>query len=200
LKLQATPEALVAGITIIGAGKMGTVLGELAATAGYDVELLGRADADRPVTGDLVVLAVPYPAIADVLAARTGQLDGKVVVDITNPIDFATFDGYLVPADGSATAEIAAALPGARVVKAFNTTYEGHLATGRVGDEPTTVLIAGDDDAKAQVSAWVTAAGLRAADAGSLDRARELEALCFLQMALSARGVTSWAGGFALVP
>jgi NADPH-dependent F420 reductase len=201
LKLQAIREALVAVITVLGTGKMGTVLGGLAAKAGYDVELLGRADAGRPVTGDLVVLALPYPAVAHVLAQRGDQLAGRVVVDITNPVDFATFDAYLVPADGSATAEIAAALPDSRVVKAFNTTYEAHLATGRVGDEPTTVLVAGDDDdAKAQVSAWVTAAGLRAVNAGSLKRARELEALCFLQMALSARGVTSWAGGFALVP
>jgi 8-hydroxy-5-deazaflavin:NADPH oxidoreductase len=191
----------MAGISILGPGKMGSVLADLATKAGYDVEVLGRADADRPVSGDIVVLALPYPAVAGVLAQRGGQLAGRIVVDITNPVDFATFDGYLVPADGSATAEIAAALPGSRVVKAFNTTYEGHLVTGTVGDEPTTVLVAGDDDdAKAQVSAWVTAAGLRAVDAGSLKRARELEALCFLQMAMSARGVTSWAGGFALVP
>src|SRR3954447_5995574 len=180
---------------------MGSVLADLATKAGYDVELLGRADADQPVSGEIVVLAVPYPAVADVLAQRAQQLAGRIVVDITNPVDFPSFDGYLVPADGSATAEIAAALPGSRVVKAFNTTYEAQLATGTVGDEPTTVLVAGvDDDAKAQVSRWVTAAGLRAVDAGSLKRARELEALCFLQMAMSARGVTSWAGGFAPVP
>src|SRR3954452_12005399 len=191
----------MAGISILGPGKMGSVLADLATRAGYDVELLGRADADRPVSGDIRVLAVAYPARAGVLAQRGEQLAGRIVVDITNPVDFATFDGYLVPADGSATAGSAAALPGSRVVKAFNTTYQAHLATGQVGDEPTTVLVAGDDDdAKAQVSTWVTAAGLRAVDAGSLKRARELEALCFLQMAMSARGVTSWAGGFALVP
>src|SRR3954468_2264474 len=90
---------------------MGSVLADLATKAGYDVELLGRADADRPVSGEIVVLAVPYPAVADVLAQRGEQLAGRIVVDITNPVDFATFDGYLVPADGSAATEIAAALP-----------------------------------------------------------------------------------------
>jgi predicted dinucleotide-binding enzyme len=69
-----------------------------------------------------------------------------------------------------------------------------------VGDQPTTVLIAGDDaDAKAQLGDLVTAGGLRAVDAGSLARARELEAVGFLQMTLSARDTVPWTGGFAVV-
>ena len=79
------------------------------------------------------MLAVPYPAVADVLAKRGEQLAGKVVVDITNPLNFETFDSLTVPADGSAAAEIAAALPESRVLKAFNTTFAGTLAPGTIG-------------------------------------------------------------------
>ena len=85
------------------------------------------------MTGDIVVLAVPYPAVADVIAKRADQLAGKVVVDITNPLNFETFDSLTVPADGSAAAEIAAALPQSRVLKAFNTTFAATLASGTVG-------------------------------------------------------------------
>ena len=100
-------------------------------------------------TGDIVVLAVPYPAIATSLAAGGDSLAGKIVVDITNPLNFETFDSLVVPADSSAAAEIAAALPDSRVLKAFNTTFAATLASGQVGSLPTTVLIAGDDaDAK----------------------------------------------------
>jgi NADPH-dependent F420 reductase len=187
-------------LSILGAGNMGSVLADLARTGGNTVQLLGSADTDQPVTGDVVVLAVPYPALATVLAQRGDQLAGKVVVDITNPLDYETWDSLVVPADSSAAAEIAAALPRSRVLKAFNTTYAGHLATGRVGDQPTTVLIAGDDtDAKAQLAEIVTAGGLRALDAGSLSRARELESLGFLQMTLSAADRLPWTGGFAVV-
>jgi len=152
------------------------------------------------VTGDVVVLAVPYPALAGIVATRGPSLAGKVVVDITNPVDFATFDSLTVPADSSAATELAAALPDSRVLKAFNTTFAGTLAAGTVGPLTTTVLIAGDDaDAKSLLAGIVTAGGLRAVDAGSLRRARELESLGFLQLTLAASEKISWTGGFGLV-
>jgi len=186
-------------ITIIGTGNMGAAIAAIARKGGNTVELLNTSDADKPVTGDIVVLAVPYPAVSDVIAERGDELAGKVVVDITNPLDFETFDSLVVPADGSAATEIAAALPGSKLLKAFNTTFAGTLASGTVGGSvPTTVLIAGDDsDAKALLSAIVTAGGLKAIDAGSLRRARELEALGFLQLTLAAGEKISWTGGFA---
>jgi NADPH-dependent F420 reductase len=190
----------MAHISIIGTGNMGQAIAAIAAKGGNSVELLGQADAATAVTGDVVVLAVPHPAVAAVIAARGASLAGKVVVDITNPLDFSTFDSLTVPADGSAAAEIAAALPDSRVLKAFNTTFAGTLAAGTVGPLPTTVLIAGDDaDAKALLAGIVTAGGLRAVDAGSLRRARELEALGFLQLTLAAAEKISWTGGFGLV-
>ncbi|MET9995003.1 NADPH-dependent F420 reductase [Streptomyces mutabilis] len=190
----------MAHVSIIGTGTMGSAIADLAKKGGNTVELLGSADTDKPVTGEIVVLAVPYAALAGIVAQRGEQLAGKVVVDITNPVDFTTFDSLVVPADGSATAEVAAALPRSRVLKAFNTTFAATLASGTVGGQPTTVLIAGDDsDAKTSLAGIVTAAGLRAIDAGSLRRARELEAFGFLQLTLAAGEKVGWTGGFSVV-
>src|SRR5690349_5970648 len=146
----------MAHVSIIGTGSMAQAISSVVVAGGNTVELLAQTDAHRPVTGDVVVLAVPYAALADVVATRGEQLAGKVVVDITNPLDFETFDSLLVPADSSATAEIAAALPESRVIKAFNTNFAATLASGTVGDLTTTVLIAGDDaDAKAALAGLV---------------------------------------------
>jgi len=189
----------MAHISIIGSGNMGQAIAGLAGKGGHTVELLNSSNTAKEATGDIVVLAVPYPKVAEVVAQRGAQLAGKVVVDITNPLDFATFDGLTVPADGSAAAEISALLPQSRVIKAFNTNFAATLVSGTVGGLPTTVLIAGDDaDAKALLGGVVAAAGLRAVDAGSLKRARELEAIGFLQITLAAGEKISWTGGFAV--
>jgi predicted dinucleotide-binding enzyme len=203
----------VSAVTIIGAGNMGAAIVAVVARGGNTAQVLTRDPAKaaaaipaathgtvgEPITGDIVVLALPYPAVAEVLAQYTGQLDGKVVVDITNPVDFATFDSLVVPAGSSATALIAETLPGASVLKAFNTSFAATLVGGTVGAEVTTVLIAGDDgDAKSALAGVVEAGGLRAVDAGTLKRAHELEALGFLQLTLAAAGKTSWTSGFAL--
>ena len=189
----------MAHISIIGTGNMGQAISGLVAKGGNTVELVNSSDAGTAVTGDIVVLAVPYSSLAAVLAERGSQLAGKVVVDITNPLNFETFDGLTVAADGSAAAEIAAALPQSRVLKAFNTNFAGTLQAGSIGGQTTTVLIAGDDaDAKSLLAGVVSAAGLKAVDAGSLKRARELEAIGFLQLTLAAVEKISWTGGFAV--
>ena len=190
----------MAHVSIIGTGNMGQAIAGVISKGGSRVELFNESDAATPLTGDIVVLAVPYGAVADIVAQRGEQLAGKIVVDITNPVNFETFDSLVVPAEGSAAAEIAAALPESRVVKAFNTTFAATLASGRVGDNTTTVLIAGDDThAKSLLAGIVSAAGLRAIDAGSLHRARELEALGFLQITLAAAEKVAWTNGFAVV-
>jgi NADPH-dependent F420 reductase len=191
----------MAHVSIIGTGNMGQAIAGLVTKGGNTVEVFGSSDTDKRVTGDVVVLAVPYPAVSAVVAQRGEQLAGKIVVDITNPLNFETFDGLVVPADSSATAGIAAALPSSRVIKAFNTNFAGTLAAGTVDGQPTTVLVAGDDaDAKALLTGLVSAAGLRAVDAGGLTRARELEAIGFLQITLAAAEKVSWTGGFAVAP
>jgi 8-hydroxy-5-deazaflavin:NADPH oxidoreductase len=187
-------------VSIIGKGNMGPVISGIVTKGGNTVELFNQADADKALTGDIVVLAVPYPALADILAKRADQLAGKVVVDITNPLNLATFDSLTVAAEGSAAAEIAEALPQSRVLKAFNTNFAATLAAGSLGEIPTTVLIAGDDaDAKALLADVITAGGLLAIDAGALSRARELEALGFLQLTLAVGEKVAWTGGFGVV-
>lgn len=203
-------------ISIIGTGNMGSATAGIAAKAGAEVQVLAR-DLDKAqelaaqigataatvgdaLTGELVVLAVPFSAVDEIIDAYGAQLDGRTIVDLTNPVDFATFDGLVVPDDSSAAAVIAGKAPAAKVVKAFNTTFGATLAAGVVGEATTTVLVAGDDDdAKGAVIELVRAGGLEAIDAGALKRARELEALGFLQITLAAREQIGWTGGFALV-
>ena len=134
-------------ITIIGTGNMARGIATRALAGGNRVTLLGtstekaQALADElsgdvragqvgdPLPGDIVVLAVWYQAVDDVLRRYEGELDGKVVVDITNPVDTETYAPLTIEA-GSVAQEIAARVPGAKVVKAFNTTFAGTLVDG----------------------------------------------------------------------
>jgi 8-hydroxy-5-deazaflavin:NADPH oxidoreductase len=189
-------------LTIIGTGNMARGIATRALAGGHSVTLLGtetgkaQALADElsgdvragqvgdPLAGSVIVLAVWYATVDDVLGRYRDQLAGKVVVDITNPIDVDAFEPLELKA-GSAAQEIAAKAPAAKVVKAFNTTFAGTLAEGRVAGQPLDVFIASDDeDAKETVGQIITDAGLRPIDAGPLARAHELEALGYLHMAL----------------
>ena len=188
-------------VSIIGTGNMARGIASRALAGGHAVTLLGREPGKAEALagdltgdvragtvgdplGDVVVLAIPYDAVDDVLDTYRGQLDGKVVVDITNPVDFATFTPLAVEA-GSAAAEIAEKASGAKVAKAFNTTFAGTLREGSVAGQPLDVLIASDDeDAKRAVTQLAEDGGLRGVDAGPLARAHELEAVGYLHMAL----------------
>lgn len=167
-------------VSILGTGNMGPAIADIVEKGGNTVQILGSEDTDQTLAGEIVVLAVPYPLVQEVLARRADQLAGKIIVDITNPLNFETLDSLTVPADSLATAEIQAALPNSSVVKAFNTTFAAARASGEIAGQPT------------------TAGGLRAIDAGSLRRARELEATGFLQIALAAGEKIAWTGGFAV--
>jgi predicted dinucleotide-binding enzyme len=108
-------------VSIIGGGNMGQAIATIVLKGGNTVEVCNSNDTDKPVTGDVVFLAVPYPAVADVLAQRGDELAGKVLVGITkNPLTFETFDPLVVPADASAAAKSASPPPRPRVLKAFN--------------------------------------------------------------------------------
>lgn len=187
-------------VSIIGNGNMGTAIGGIVAAGGNTVEFVGR-DTSEQVTGDIVILAVPYPSVAEIVEARREQLAGKIVVDITNPLNFETFDSLVVPADASSAAELAAKLPDSRVLKAFNTNFAATLAAKTVGDaQPTTVLVAGDDElAKQALIDVVRAGGVNAVDAGKISRARELESIGFLQLTLAVQEKVGWNAGVALV-
>ncbi|MBN9214549.1 MAG: diguanylate cyclase [Microbacterium sp. SCN 70-200] len=187
-------------ITIFGSGNMGQAIAGILARSGASIQHIGSAQTGEQIAGDIVVLAVPYPSIAQITAAYGEQFAGKTIVDITNPLDFSTFDSLVVPAGSSAAAQLQQAFPEAKVLKAFNTNFAATLVSGTVGGEKTTVLVAGDDaDAKAALIAAVEAGGVSAVDAGALSRAHELEALGFLQLTLAVGEKVSWTAGFALV-
>lgn len=186
--------------TIFGNGAMATAIASVVTGGGATVEHIGSNDKDAAVNGDIAVLAVPYPALEQITAQYGEKLAGKVVVDITNPLNFETFDSLVVPSDSSAAAELADALPSSTVLKAFNTNFAATLSSQTVGENRTSVLIAGDDDAaKQNLASAVQAGGVDAVDAGSLKRARELEATGFLQLTLAAGEKTQWTTGFTLV-
>lgn len=191
-------------VTIIGAGNMGRAIGTRAVAGGHEVEIVDRdpaearaladelgtsatpLDAGAPFGGEIVVFAVYYAGIKDAVQQYADQLAGKVVVDITNPVDTQTWDD-LVTAPGSSSAEeISQLVPqGTSVVKAFNTTFAGTLVGGEVGGQQLDVLIAGDDsDAKQKVSQLVSDGGLRPVDVGPLRRAQQLEHLGLLHISL----------------
>lgn len=188
-------------ITIFGTGTMANAIGGVFANGDTTVTYIGREDTGSVrIEGDIVILAVPYPAVDDIISRYGDQLAGKTVVDITNPVDFSTFDSLVVPVGSSAAAEIQAKLPDSAVVKAFNTTFAGTLTSRRIGELTTTVLLAGDDvEAKTALIAAIEAGGLAAVDVGSLQRAHELEAVGFLQLALAAGEKISWNGGLGLI-
>jgi NADPH-dependent F420 reductase len=191
-------------VTIIGAGNMGRGIGTRLVAGGNEVQVVDRdpeearalaaelgdaATASSPgdeITGEVVVLALYYGSVPEAVEQYREQLAGKVVVDITNPVELSTFDGLATPPGTSAAEEIAGLLPeGTPVVKAFNTTFAGTLAAGEAAGQQLDVLIAGDDEeAKGKVSALAEAGGLRPIDVGPLRRAQQLEQLGFLHMSL----------------
>ncbi|HND50596.1 MAG TPA: hypothetical protein PLL95_18645, partial [Anaerolineales bacterium] len=93
-----------------------------------------------------------------------------------------------------------ALVAGAKVVKAFNTTYAGTLVAGEVAGQKLDVFIAGDDaDAKAKVAQIVTDGGMRAVDAGPLSRARQIEGMQLLHIVLQGSLGTNWGSALKII-
>ncbi|HYZ05611.1 MAG TPA: NAD(P)-binding domain-containing protein, partial [Rubrobacter sp.] len=197
-------------VTIIGAGNMGRGIGHRLVAGGHSVTIVDRdpeeaeqlaeelrsaaeggamvetAGPGADLHGEVVIIAVYYPGALQTVRELGDRLTGKVVVDISNPLN-QTFDGLATPPGTSAAEEVAATAPaGTRVVKAFNTTFSGTLVEGQVAGQPLDVfIVVGDDEeAKETVAQLVRDGGLRAIDVGPLERARELEGLGFLGIAL----------------
>lgn len=186
-------------ISIFGKGNMGKAIGGNFEDAGNEVSYI-QSNSPKHELGEIVVLAVPYNAVSDILTNYSEELKGKIIIDITNPVDFDTLDNLVVPSDSSAASIIADKVPDSKVIKGFNTTFGATLVSKKVADEhQTTVLLAGDDeDSKNQVVQSLDGSGLAVIDAGSLKRARELEALGFLQISLAVSGKITWTGGFGV--
>jgi len=204
-------------VTIIGAGNMGRGIGTRLVAGGHsvafvdvnldaaektaaDVKASAKKGAKVSTTsledaklGDVIVLAVAYGTNVQLVKQLGAKLVGKVVIDIANPLN-KTFDGLATAADSSSAEEVARAVAsGAKVVKAFNTTFAGTLLAGQVAGQPLDVFIAGDDaDAKDKVAQLVKDGGMCAIDAGPLSRARQIEAMQFLHITLQGTLGTNW--------
>jgi predicted dinucleotide-binding enzyme len=194
-------------ISIIGSGSMAAAIGSRITRAGHIVEVLSRdnkkaqALADKLASGaitgrygatpsgDIVILAVPYAGAAAVVAEYGQALDGKVIIDITNPVA-PDLSGLVTPPGSSGAQEIARSAPaGAHVVKAFNTIFGHVLAKGGRLD----AFIAADDaEAKARVSTFLDSLGLRPLDVGGLHMAQTLEAIGLMMIGLAKNGAGTW--------
>jgi predicted dinucleotide-binding enzyme len=194
-------------ISIIGSGGMATAITGRIAKAGHTVEVVSRdpakarALADKLAAGattgtygaapagDIIILAVPYTSAAAVVTDFRDALDGKVIIDITNPVT-PDMSGLVTPHGSSGAQEIARRAPaGAHVVKAFNTIFGHVLAKGGRLD----AFIAADDpEAKARVSTFIESLGLRPLDVGGLHMAATLEALGLMMIGLAKNGAGTW--------
>lgn len=178
---------------IIGTGNMGAGLARALVAAGETVALGARDPAKAAALAaelgpkaqgggiaaavslaDVIVLAVPFGSHADILKGA-GPVSGKVIVDISNPVT-ADFQGLAIGHTTSAAEELQKLVPGAKVVKAFNTIFAGLLpAEGRKGKSLQTFVAGDDADAKTAASRIARVIGLEAVEAGPLSNSRFLE-------------------------
>ncbi|HKK26602.1 MAG TPA: NAD(P)-binding domain-containing protein [Gemmatimonadota bacterium] len=213
-------------ILIIGTGNMARGISTRLLAGGHHVKLYNpdHADAEQladelrgtyPDSGkvsvaaelpgvisasEVVILASWYAVNLETARDQADALDGKVVVDISNPLND-TYDALVTEGGLSAAETIQAVLPaGAKVVKAFNTTFAGTLVDGEVSGQTLDVFIAGDDEtARHRVAKLATDGGLNAVEVGGLERARQLEALGLLGITLQSRLDTGFMTAWKLV-
>jgi NADPH-dependent F420 reductase len=203
-------------IAVIGAGNVGKALSGSFVRAGHDVTISSQhpdnaraaaaesgakaaaTNAEAIPDADVVVLAVPYGVLAEVVDELGDALNGKVVVDVTNPLR-PDYQGLAV--EGTSAAEqVRARVKGAKVVKAFNTALAARQADPVVDGTALDGYVAGDDEqAKATVLELARSIGFHPIDAGPLELARALEAMALLNIMLQIRNGWTWQTGWKLV-
>jgi predicted dinucleotide-binding enzyme len=173
-------------IAIIGEGNVGGALARGLKRAGLDVRTVDKdkvAVRETVSWADVVLLAVPFGVIDDVVEEIGKLVEGKTLIDVTNALDpkMSLAVGFTT----SGAEELQKKVPHARVVKAFNTQFAQHMDSGRLGEQRLTVFVAGDDAAaKADATDLGTAIGFEVVDAGPLANARLLEPLGYLNIQL----------------
>lgn len=189
-------------IGILGFGSVGKQLAQLFSDAGHEVMigLHSNSNQDKSalpyphgdfaqVAGavDALALAIPYKASLAALAEITPALNGKILIDCTNPLND-DWSPLLLGQENSAGEEIQRAVPHAHVIKAFNTIFADVMpkqAHNRAG-HTTTAFVAGNDEAaRSTVMQLAQAAGFAPINAGDLSSARYLEAMAHLNIRLA---------------
>lgn len=173
-------------IGIIGDGNVGSALARGLKRAGHEVRAVGKdktAIRETASWAEVVLLAVPFSAIDEVVTTAGPALAGKTVVDVTNALDANM--NLAVGFTTSGAEDLQRKLPKAHVVKAFNTVFAQHMDTGRLGDQHLTAFVASDyAGAKETVIELARGIGFDAVDAGPLKNARLLEPLGFFNIQL----------------
>jgi predicted dinucleotide-binding enzyme len=173
-------------VAIIGKGNVGSALERGFKKAGHDVRAVGKdpgAVREASGWGEVVVLAVPFPAIDETLREMGDAVSGKVLLDVTNALtpDYRLALGCTT----SGAEELQKKAPRAKVVKAFNTVFAQNMASGQVKGEKLSLFVAGDDAAaKGKVLALGREVGFDAIDTGPLQNARWLETLGYFNIQL----------------
>jgi hypothetical protein len=204
-------------IAIIGAGNVGRSLATAFVRAGHRVTIasrdpedagsvaaatgatVARSNVEAASVASVVVLAVPFTSAADIATEIGDAVAGKVVIDVSNRMSFGA-DGPAMDTSISNAEELAALLPAASVVKAFNTLLASHQTDPTADGIQLDGYVAADDDAaRATVLDLVESIGLRPVDVGPLARARQLEGLAFLNITLNIANGGSWQSGWKLV-
>jgi NADPH-dependent F420 reductase len=204
-------------VAIIGAGNVGRALasaftrnGHTVIIASHDPEhaaaaaaatgaRFAKTSAEAAAQGQVVVLAIPFQSAEDVAAEIREAVAGKPVVDATNRMSFGP-NGPMIDNGESNAERLAAWLPNAHVVKAFNTVLASHQADPIADGTQLDGFVAGDDrGAKDIVLELVRSIGLNPVDVGPLARAQQLEQIAFLNIALNATANGSWTSGWRLV-
>ena len=186
-------------IGILGSGMVGQALARGYARHGHDVligtrkgevEGLPVGTRDQAVAdADLVVLGVAGRASVELTGSLAHLLEGKVLVDATNPLDFSAGAPRLfVGFEDSLGEQVQKAAPGAHVVKAYNTVGNTLFVDPELPGGPPTMFIAGNDDAaKRTVTQVLEDTGWEVADLGGIEASRWLEAMCMAWVAYGAR-------------
>jgi len=200
-------------ISILGTGKMGSTVGRQLAGAGYEV-VFGSRDpetqrgkyakesrimvknyAEAAREGDVTIIAVPWAHTLDLIKRIRAELDGKVIVDLTNPLA-ADISHLVVGGANSAAEQVAEALSGSMVVKAFNGITADNFQTPRFSGDIAQVLYCGDErSAKKIVKELIEACGYDGVDCGALTNARYLEGMAMLWLQLAFW--EDWGGNFS---
>ena len=199
-------------IGMIGAGNVGRALTTASMRAGHTVNItsamsgeaeevasdLGatavRSNSDAARDADIVILAVPFDSVRDIVSELGSQLDGKVVIDVSNR--FAA-EQLGAPSNAELIQEMA---PGARVVKAFNTIFASHQADPVEDGIQLDGFVAGDDaQARQKVLDFVGSLGFRPIDCGPLAMARALEGMGTLNISLNMTNNWTWQTGWKLL-
>lgn len=201
-------------IAVLGAGNVGGTLGQIWSAKGHQVvfgardpqktgkELGGKAEvttnSGAVKRASVVVLSVPWPA-AQAAITESGELDGKVLIDCTNPLT-PDLKGLAVGCTTSAGELVASWAPRARVVKAFNTIGAPNFGNAQFGSQRADGFYCGDDlEAKNVVRPLIDEVGLDPVDVGPLRNARLLEPLALLWIDLAINQKQGLNHGFKLL-